>query len=119
MKKLFVVAAVLVALSSGSAVAGHRHNDGDCCTAPARRGYAYSYYTPGDFFTGSVSYVAGVTNRVGRGLCEIVSAPFTTVPVMPAPRTYVYYPPKVEFEYTPPVVERIYPPRGYWYSYSY
>jgi len=83
----------------------HRHRHG--------RGFAFSYYSPGDVFGGIGNYAVGVTARVGRGTFEVVSAPFTTAPIMGPPRSYMYYPSRVE--YTAPAIRRIYPRRRHWH----
>jgi len=83
----------------------HRHHH-------PRRGFAFSYYGPADVCGGIGSYSLGVGARVGNGVVDIFAAPFTTVPVLPPPRTYIYYPPRIRC--SPPVIERIYPRRRYW-----
>jgi len=118
MKKFLIAVALMCVISSGSLMAdeneqprrerndrvNHHHHHHH-----HRRGFTFSYHRPRDIFGGIGSYAVGVTARVGRGACEIVAAPFTTVPVMAPPRTYVYYPSRID--YTPPAVRRIYPRR--------
>jgi len=77
------------------------------------RGFAFNYYSPGDVFGGIGNYAVGVSARIGRGTFEVVSAPFTTAPIMGPPRSYMYYPSRVE--YTAPAIRRIYPRRHHWH----
>lgn len=77
------------------------------------RGLAFSYYSPGDVLGGIGGYAVGVTTRIGRGALEVVAAPFTTAPVMGPPRSYMYYPPRIQ--YTGPSIRRFYPPNGRWH----
>ena len=81
----------------------HRHRHG------RSRGFAFNYYSPGDVFGGIGNYGVGVSARVGRGVLDIVAAPFATAPVMGPPRTYMYHPSTIE--YTRPFIHRIYPRR--------
>ena len=126
MKKFLVAVALMCVISSSPLMADENERLRCECTDQCecndsvnhyhyhhRRGFTFRYHSPRDIFGGIGSYAVGVTARVGRGACEIVAAPFTTVPVMAPPRTYVYYPSRID--YTPPAVRRIYPRRFHWH----
>tara|TARA_R110000744_G_C18964757_1_gene517355 strand:- start:9 stop:389 length:381 start_codon:yes stop_codon:yes gene_type:complete len=83
----------------------HHHRHG--------RGFAFSYYRPTQVLGGIGNYAVGVSARIGRGTFEVVSAPFTTAPIMGPPRSYMYSPSRVE--YTAPAIRRIYPRRRHWH----
>ena len=116
MKKFLIALAVVGIMGTSSLMAdedGHEERTRNNHHHHHHRGFAFSYYTPLDVLGGIGNYAVGVTTRVGGGVCDIVTAPFTTAPVMGPPRSYLYHPPRIQ--YTGPSIHRFYPPNGRWH----